>query len=420
MFRHTYNAILVVLFLCGTVHAQWSTNAWPAWEHPRESYQRALDVRAALVERYDVCGAGHEPVHYPMDITYRGVYGPYGLYLYAYTNNLDKMKWCISEATNTPYKANDLLFTLAGYITRSPNWCAPWTGHPYALDSSSNVVLITSVTQLLANCQLPLNYFYELWASGWNYTVYTYARDMAGLGEYGSPTNNYDGVGHPHGTTNSITIAGGTNFPVGRTEWYTTDYGWDGMTNIISKLVWEYRPAVLPGLTCLSFSGGSWYANVTQADRLGNWPDAKALAETRYVYQSGETPDNMNVYTMGGKVRRSFYSANILNQSSAISNTWDFPTQYNHQVSYFAKAHSPYLVWDSHDTGLIAGTNVMIAESDIENAKRYVSPNIGSSDIPTWCDEPPDPGSSSRGRALTRTNVFSIIKWDVPGGFKYR
>lgn len=79
-----------------------------------------------------------------------------------------------------------------------------------------------TATGTLATLKLPTNFF--------NYTPWRC------LNENGPFTNDAGVVGRGHGWTNEYTAAGGTNFPDGRTAWYTTDYGWNGLRRVISAL----------------------------------------------------------------------------------------------------------------------------------------------------------------------------------------
>lgn len=81
---------------------------------------------------------------------------------------------------------------------------------------------LMAVSQLCSIAKLPTNYF--------NYTPW---RCLNGLG----PFTNDGSVGHAYGWTNATTATGGTNFSAGRSTWYTTDYGWDGIKAVIPYLI---------------------------------------------------------------------------------------------------------------------------------------------------------------------------------------
>jgi hypothetical protein len=95
--------------------------------------------------------------------------------------------------------------------------------------ASNAVPVFTSATKASALAR---------WGLPTNYLEYTPWRDLSGVGGY---TNDIANVGRPHGTTNATTAAGGTNYPAGRTRWYTTDYGWDGLAIILPNL-WARVP----------------------------------------------------------------------------------------------------------------------------------------------------------------------------------
>ena len=97
-----------------------------------------------------------------------------------------------------------------------------------------------------------------------NFFDYTPWRCLSGLGKY---TNDAT-VGHPYGYTNSYTAGGGTNFPGSRTNWYTTDYGFQGLKDVIDLLKWSAHEA-----------GVADYTNLTYYTRTSNdWAGLRAHA----------------------------------------------------------------------------------------------------------------------------------------------
>jgi hypothetical protein len=91
---------------------------------------------------------------------------------------------------------------------------------------------VWTVTGLLAACSMPTNWF-----------AYTPRRCISGLGWATNDTS----IPYPHGETNGYTVLGGTNFPAGRTQWYTTDYGYSAATGLFSKLNHVQRVSDPPG-----------------------------------------------------------------------------------------------------------------------------------------------------------------------------
>lgn len=101
------------------------------------------------------------------------------------------------------------------------NW-GGWINTNDLPDTGLNISnYLFSVSSLCVACAVPINYF-----------DYTPWRGLNGLGGY----TNDSTVGHPHGWTNEHTVAGGTNFPPGRTNWYTTDYGFDQLRSLLSNM----------------------------------------------------------------------------------------------------------------------------------------------------------------------------------------
>lgn len=109
----------------------------------------------------------------------------------------------------------------------------------------------------------------QRWGLPTNYLDYTSWSDLGGVGGF---TNDISAVGHPHGVTNSSTARGGTVYPGSRTRWYTSDYGWDGVSVIVTNM------------TALKFDYDQDFVNNTDndfwgqcyVDAVSTYPDAIA------------------------------------------------------------------------------------------------------------------------------------------------
>jgi hypothetical protein len=86
----------------------------------------------------------------------------------------------------------------------------------------SNALAYYTVPGLLNGVKVPTNLL--------DYTPWS---NFSGCGPF---TN--EGLAWGNGYTNQWTAAGGTNFPTGRTNWYTTDYGYMLITNIFEPMKW--------------------------------------------------------------------------------------------------------------------------------------------------------------------------------------
>lgn len=124
-----------------------------------------------------------------------------------------------------------------------------------------NRLTSTSICEL---ARIPTNYF--------SYTPWS------GLNGVGGHTNDAT-VGRPHGAVNEYTEAGGTNYPPGRTNWYTTDYGFDQMRAVISNMVSvKYH-----------FLGGFGWRPVMELHNETNW--GQIMVETTNATWSGAIAD---------------------------------------------------------------------------------------------------------------------------------
>ena len=167
--------------------AGWNTNAWPSADHPRSGVIHAEDCYSATVERAWIALGSTNTI---------------GTNLF-YRSQRDNLVAIKSDIEGIIPQYVDLSFTnSSGILTNVQNY---------------------TVTGLCVHAGIPTNYF--------EYTPY---RCLNGSG----PFTNDATVGHPHGWTNATTEAGGTNFPGSRTNWYSTDYGWQGLYNTINNLIW--------------------------------------------------------------------------------------------------------------------------------------------------------------------------------------
>ena len=184
--------ILIFVLISGQVLADgWNTNAWPSYQYPRSGKIHNEDCYSGLVERATVIS--WSPPAAPT--WYRGQ-----------QSELEVYKTWVSGAAQAKFK--------------DPSKMSGTKFDVYFSGGGSDFPCYTT-SNLLKNLNLPLNYL--------SYTPY---RCLCGLGPFTNDTT----VGHPYGWTNATTTAGGANFPAGRSTWYTTDYGWQGMKDIINEL----------------------------------------------------------------------------------------------------------------------------------------------------------------------------------------
>lgn len=194
--------ISIFLLMVVAAQANWNTNAWPAYAHPRMGATNILELYGAVSERW---GAGSDvwvgtpavptvPTWYRFNKTLLENYKSKIKDLF--TDFRPNNSWLdVSKLTNTPITASMLT--------------------PMKL---SNLYVVA---------RLPTNYL-----------DYTPWRCLDGLGPFTNDTT----VGHGYGWTNEYTAAGGTNFPAGRTNWYTTDYGYDGLRAMLTNLTAYWNP----------------------------------------------------------------------------------------------------------------------------------------------------------------------------------
>jgi hypothetical protein len=189
--------ISIFLFIVVAAEAGWNPSAWPATNYPRMGATNILDLYNAVNERSQAAlqwgVTPTAPTFYRLN-----------------KSLLENYKSCVGSLLTKIYPGN-LEFTQQ-FIDDS--------SHTGSILSGTAITNLTA-TGLCVRLRLPTNYL--------NYTPW---RCLNGVGPFTNDTT----VGHGYGWTNEYTAAGGTNFPAGRTNWYTTDYGYDGLRMMVTNL----------------------------------------------------------------------------------------------------------------------------------------------------------------------------------------
>lgn len=235
--------LIALMMFAQAVCAGWDGNIFPMWLHTAKTDEVESNVVDQVVKRQISMGIA--------------------------TNShlLAKTSWWRSRSGN--------LATIKGKVEdlfEGDRWVV--VGSDVLGDLVTNdavtVYARTNLTQYLAAWQLPTNCL-----------DYTPWRDLSGVGGF---TNDQAAVGRPHGVTNSSTAGGGTNFPAGRTCWYTTDYGWDVVPAVVSNLTrlkWDYWQR---------YSSSSVTSYFGMSSMVGpGCEDAIAVAEAAYTNGSSSS-----------------------------------------------------------------------------------------------------------------------------------
>ncbi|MBM4094186.1 MAG: hypothetical protein FJ276_32985, partial [Planctomycetes bacterium] len=236
--------------------AGWPTNAYPPWQHVRQSRIWADCTYSAATERAAALG-----ISGPAAPTWWS-----GLFRDSRPDLVKYKAW---------YRTNAVSF-LAVIADPEAHLEAGWPISYTNLNPSGPAAYWPRVTLtgLLANASLPTNYF-----------DYTPLRDLSGLGMFTNDTD-YAATGRAYGHTNARTAAGGT-VPTNRTAWRTTDYGWAGITSLAARLT-----ATEIVVTPTTYATNSSYSNAVfyggSGSPAGDWASACADAEANAINLAGE------------------------------------------------------------------------------------------------------------------------------------
>lgn len=390
----------------------WSTNAWPAWQHPRAGFLQAQNCHSALVERAYALAAT-EPA---APTQYRSQYA----YLVAFK------QWLLSYAFNY----DDGYCPFLDTTLADGNGCfEDYLGSDAFMDDWSGGNPFPFVDEISA-CQrahLPTNYL-----------RYTPWRDLSGLGAF----TNDAAVGRPHGWTNYYTVVGGTNYPAGRSAWYTTDYGWSGIRSIVSQLVWTVHVPASGGLDpdelldpevrstngarlascadaradCISEWGSSTWKTGTSDYVYYSWDEYDDWPSTRWTFHDARMrADGLVHATTRTNLSSSvdFYLQSALNVAGyQYFAWWDF-IPYSDGCSYW-----PYVLDEIYHP--ITYTGSVGPSADPERICSFPLGDYSTSPteiVPDPCTG--DCGSGSGVTGIELWGVYHVYRWDVDGGLQY-
>jgi len=221
MSRPGRHSLAAAVFLAAAVAgAQFAESLWPSYEHPRGTFEAQLwQVYSGLVERSDAAGLGRPSP--PRVVETNQVVStntvPWTTNSVVSTNLYDGLREILIDYKSHTSALIPYFLNMAGADTNG------------TLSTNALWVNWTTNTFIAALC-LPSNYF-----------EVTHFRFLGGLG---SLTNDAT-VGRSHGYTNAWTAAGGTNFPPGRTNWYSTDYGVDGLRLSLKNMRYKLATATM-------------------------------------------------------------------------------------------------------------------------------------------------------------------------------
>ena len=385
--RHTHYAhglIAMVLLIAsaGLSHGQWATNAWPSWDWPRAGKTQAQDCWNAVNERVRFLN----PYNDELSISDWNSAAP--AWYRSQRGNLESQKEKLWEyfVNLDWYSDNTISNLLHGTIKIyhiNPD-LEEWADIESFIDASDpdNVWVPGALwTQICDHARLPTNYL-----------LYTPYRCLNGAG----PFTNDASVGHPHGWTNVQTQAGGNYYPSGRSAWYTTDYGWAGLTSLICQIQVFHVLGATENKT----------HDFGEARGRTNWATAKSDAEAGWYshgWQSGSA-DIWDIRPWQASIG-SFNSDTSLWTGQLYAELWSSefkiytnqPIEWAKYVFYtrnFTTSAIRTSVFD--DNGLGYGNsawNYMDLPSYTTNSGTnlvlwYV---IGQTNIPNWVDEPTVP-----------------------------
>ena len=357
----------------------WS-EVWPSQANPRQGYRHLSECYTAVVER---CTAVSNtlptaPAWYRSNRTIL-------LDLKA------KTKTCIPS------------FAATNLLDDASPFCAT-----RATSSGSGFTIPTwSVTGLLVYLRMPTNYF--------DYTPY---RSLTGLG---AGTNDLS-VPYPHGFTNASTAGGGTNWPGSQTNWYSTDYGYAKLPDILNALRWTVGNA--SGSTVAQYEGTT---NNTAGWTDAVWQQLKTDASNQWA---ASTSTNVG-WTASSCANGGWIQLPAWMEARSVSQTWKIQTTglataLAHRVEHYAYTTNAAQyqgvtpTFDSFGEGWVNGQYKYLSLSTAQTNATIDSSLGGSASIQTnWAARPANPPSNT-GIGYRHSAYKALVLWDVVGGFQFK
>jgi hypothetical protein len=305
-------AVIVLAFSSMCFGAGWNAAIWPAWEHQAKTDLIESNLVEQVKARQYVRGG------------YR-------------SNQYAAVSWWRSRSGNlgTLKTRTKSLFTYNGWVNPTSDVLATLRN-----GDALPVFYETNICALLGEWRLPTNFL-----------DYTPWRDISGVGGF---TNDIAAVGHPHGVTNTSTARGGTNFPTGRTRWYTTDYGYDGMRAVLTNLARRTEGYI-------EHHGGTHYIG-WGGGYESSWDDAKAEAQETYTSDGSSIAQQKTILALGWtNVAR--YAYGITSAGHMDKACTDVDTNWISTVSFLFLIDPPSLgttnIFDGQATDFEEGYNAV-------------------------------------------------------------
>jgi hypothetical protein len=257
-----------------------------------------------------------------------------------------------------------------------------------------------------------------------NYFAFTPRLGLSGLGAL---TNDAT-TPYPHGFTNEFTITGGTNFPSSRTNWYDTDYGLAGFSNIIAETVWTITNATLNGTTLQ----GSWVFNKRDGHTPAFWTQACVTAESNFPsntvpaqpYAGYVTWSYDNTCAGGEVAGGAKWAAFVAGTEYYLTTPLNANATNTHDVEFYMFSTNWLVCVNSHSVEVYDSLGETL-QNGIFSYMDYVSASsitntmsavFGSTNMPTR----PTYTGNDVAIGWSGGKGSCLIRWDVTNGFKFK
>ena len=258
--------LLLIPCLC---LAEYDTNIFPTYKAFRAPYRQMRHLytsvweHADVINKTDATGGFSDPDNHD---SFRGYWRRSD-----FIDMKDSVKGGIDCSVSSEVDVSDILTNLSQYVY-----------YYGAVTGQSRYIIHNTVTGACIRAELPTNVLDYTPYRGWNCT-----------GPFFSDTNLPSG----HGWTNEFTQNGGTDFPAGRTQWYTSDYGMDAIRKLLDYIYiteqWYVEYISTTGGTALGYgdtytealddAADSYATSVTSGSWYGStWSDRSAGSSSSY------------------------------------------------------------------------------------------------------------------------------------------